>query len=263
LVALWEKSNDEEKEAATLIEGLTKVTNGTEIETYFDFTEKWNALFPKEDNERYKRGQESVKVGSKLAGVGGSTVYGILRTCNFYGRDTYRSLRQKAEKNDVIIYWRHLRFISDQLSDPKYNDVRTTVEQKLVEDQQTESSLSELITTYAPDRAQIKRNRDLNFKSIFRQCKKFSEKTDGFKEAFEGEREAFTEIAKSQEMITKIEEFQDVLADINGWIIAQSTMLENWMADLNNKSKSVKKKARSEKKSELKEDDVNEFLGSY
>jgi hypothetical protein len=115
----------------------------------FDFADRWNALFPKANKKLYERGQEAIKKGALLAGMGQTTVYTILRTTAFYKRSGYEAFSKKAEANGKEISWVQLRVIVERLE--KNTEARTKVERILVQKSLTEDELEKLIDKLAPE----------------------------------------------------------------------------------------------------------------
>jgi len=146
---IWENATEEEKLAGALLCEFQAKTNNVTITHYFDFADKWDEKFPKENKKRYEFGRQAIEKGSKMAGMSKESVWSILRTTKFYGRTGYESLNKKAQANGVTIYWSHLRLLSDKLSHDKA--ARTKIEQAMVQRQMTEKQLISLIEGVAPD----------------------------------------------------------------------------------------------------------------
>lgn len=148
LMKLWENASEEEKTAGILLSEFQLRSNKSLVNAYFDFADKWNDVFPKQNKKMYDKGMKAVKKGAKLAGVGEKTVYSVLRVARFYGRAGYDALAKKAESNGVSIMWVHLRTIAIRLSENK--EARTKIEQIITQKSMTESQLNALIDEMAP-----------------------------------------------------------------------------------------------------------------
>jgi len=148
LLKIWEHASEEEQTAGVLLSDFQSRSNKSLVATYFDFADKWNDTFPKQNKKMYERGMKAVKTGAKLAGVAVQTVYMILKVAKFYGRQGYEALVKKAEANGVIIGWTHLKVITSRLHDNK--EARTKVEHALVQQQMTEAQLNAMIDELVP-----------------------------------------------------------------------------------------------------------------
>jgi hypothetical protein len=146
-VKLWEKATDEERLASEIICDFQATNAKTGISAYFDFADKWNEAFP--NKRSYERGLSAVKKASRISGVSASTVYSILRTTKFYGRNGYESLAKKASVNGVILEWTLLRVIVNRLAENK--EVRTEIEREIVQRKVTEAQLNAMIDERAPE----------------------------------------------------------------------------------------------------------------
>jgi hypothetical protein len=145
---IWESATDEERRAGELMLDLSTKRAKSGIDTYFEFAEKWNEIFPAASKKAKEQGDAAVKLWSKSFGVSASTVYSILKTTRFYGRKGYESLDAKAKANGVSVMWTHLRIITDRLAGNK--EARTVVEKELVQRQLTEKQLNVLIDERDP-----------------------------------------------------------------------------------------------------------------
>ena len=96
---LWENASEEEKTAATMLCRFQEKTAKNGIDAIFDFADQWDASFPRASKAAYSRGLEAVKIGAKLADVSPQTVYSVLKTAKFYGRNrSLNSNRQYCER---------------------------------------------------------------------------------------------------------------------------------------------------------------------
>ena len=145
---LWENATEEERTVSRLICELHTKASSANINTYFDFAESWEAVFPWANKKLYHRGMEAVKTGAKLAGVGKSTIYDILQVARLYGRKGYESLKAKAQKNGGEIKWTHLRNIAQRLKDNK--EARLQIEQAITHNRLTEKQVTALIDELVP-----------------------------------------------------------------------------------------------------------------
>jgi hypothetical protein len=148
-VKLWEKATDEERMASELLCDFQASTAKTGIGAYFDFADKWNTVFPTNSKKAYERGLSVVKKASRIAGVSASSIYSILKTTKFYGRNGYESLAKKAATNGVVIEWTQLRTLANRLADNK--EARTEIEREIIQRKVTEAQLNALIDERAPE----------------------------------------------------------------------------------------------------------------
>ena len=140
--------SQEEKTAVTLISELNRTSATLQIETYFDFADKWNIAFPKADKKLYDRGKKAIKTGAKAAGVSTRLVYSILSVTKLYDRKTYAPLAAEALQNGITIRWTHLRDIEGKLRDNE--PVREQIEQLLVQKPMTSKQLKAEMNALLP-----------------------------------------------------------------------------------------------------------------
>jgi hypothetical protein len=149
---LWENATDEERAASELLCEFKTTTAKAGISAYFSFADRWNEAFP--NKKAYDRGLGAVKKAAKIAQVSASTIYSVLKTTKFYGRNGYEALAKKAAGNSVVIEWTQLRVLANRLADNK--EARTEIEREIVQRKVTESQLNEMIDRLAPETVQTR-----------------------------------------------------------------------------------------------------------
>ena len=151
---IWDTCSDDERRSAMLIYQLKSKMATSNIDSYFQFREDWDQFYPKQDRSNYKRGENTVKTGSMLAGESAVRVYQILSVTNIYSRAYYMELSAKATGNGVTLYWIHLRTLALRLGKSEYRSIRRKIEQEITKRQYTETQLNALIDELAPETAE-------------------------------------------------------------------------------------------------------------
>ena len=145
---IWENATEEERSAGLLISSLNTRSAASLINTYLDFADKWNEVFPRSNKKLYDRGMEAVKKGAQLAGFRKSTVYDILQVHRFYGRNGCEALIKKAQASGGEVTWSHLRHLTRQLKDNK--ETRLKVEHVITHQRITNKQFTDLVEELMP-----------------------------------------------------------------------------------------------------------------
>jgi hypothetical protein len=94
--------------AETLIRELTVSISRRSISSYYEFAEKWNKAFLKDD----KRSRHIIREVSPKLGIAPTTIYSILSVTKKYPKKSYLALQEKMQRTNNVLLWARIRVMA-------------------------------------------------------------------------------------------------------------------------------------------------------